>query len=116
MESVPGLGVKRNAGLTYLIFASISLKDAWERIQQSHRFFPRFKSNMEVIFLNVLVYHQRFYLWMSDTLSKRRRFSFIFNLGNKAKSQGGQVRGVERLGNDNHVVVSRKLCGFQGRV
>jgi hypothetical protein len=27
-------------------------------------------------------------LWMSDTVSKRYPFSFIFELGNKAKSQG----------------------------
>jgi hypothetical protein len=41
-------------------------------------------------------------LWMSDTVSKRRPFSF------SPASRG--------MGNDNHVVVSHKLCGFQGCV
>jgi hypothetical protein len=49
---------------------------------------------------------------MSDTVSKRRPFSFIFNLGNKAKSQG-QVWQVGRMRNNNHVVASHKLWGFQ---
>jgi hypothetical protein len=55
-------------------------------------------------------------LWMPDIVSKRRPFSFIFNLGNKSKSQGLSLRRVGRMGNDNHVVFSQKLCGFQGRV
>jgi hypothetical protein len=29
-------------------------------------------------------------LWMSDTVSERRPFSFIFNFGNKANSQGAK--------------------------
>jgi hypothetical protein len=29
-------------------------------------------------------------LWMSDTISKHRPFSFFLNLGNKAKSQGAK--------------------------
>jgi hypothetical protein len=40
---------------------------------------------VEVIFLNAVEY-----LWMSDTVSKCRPFSFIFNLGNKAKLQGAK--------------------------
>jgi hypothetical protein len=51
---------------------------------------------------------------MSDTVSIRWPFSFIFNLGNKAKSQGGQVRWVRRRGNNNNVVVSHKLCCVKG--
>jgi hypothetical protein len=46
-----------------------------------------------------------------DTGSKRRPFSFIFNLGNKAKSQGLSPVGKED-GNNNHVVVSHKLWSF----
>jgi hypothetical protein len=73
-------------------------------------FFPKFKSMVEVIFLNAVEH-----LWMSDTASKHHPFSFIFNLENKVKSQGAKLR-VGRMGNDNHVAVSHKLCGFQGRV
>jgi hypothetical protein len=54
-------------------------------------------------------------LWISDTVSKRCPHSFIFNLGNKMKSWG-KVRPVGRMENDNHVVVSNKLCDFQGCV
>jgi hypothetical protein len=54
-------------------------------------------------------------LCMSDTVSKHRPFSFIFNWGKK-QIHGGKVRRVGRMGNDNHAVVSHKLCGFQGRV
>jgi hypothetical protein len=45
-------------------------------------------------------------------VSKRRLFNFIFNLGNKAKSQGLNLVSRED-GNNNHVA-SHKLCGFQG--
>jgi hypothetical protein len=52
---------------------------------------------------------------MSDTFSKHHPFSFIFNWGNR-EITGGQVWRVGRMGNDNHDVVSHKLCGFQGSV
>jgi hypothetical protein len=55
-------------------------------------------------------------LWVSDTVSKHHPFSFIFNLGNKEKWQGAKARQVGRMRNDNHVVVSHKLSGFQGHV
>jgi hypothetical protein len=29
-------------------------------------------------------------LWMSDSVSKRRPFSFLFNLGSKVESQGAK--------------------------
>jgi hypothetical protein len=44
---------------------------------------------VKVIFLNAIEYHLQSF-WMSDTVSKCRPFSFIFNLGNKAKSQGSK--------------------------
>jgi hypothetical protein len=52
---------------------------------------------------------------MSDTVSKRYPFSLIFNLGNKAKSQGAKS-GELGVWDDNQVVDSHKICGFQGRV
>jgi hypothetical protein len=55
-------------------------------------------------------------LWLSDTVSNCHPFIFIFNLGNKAKSQGTKSSWVGRIGKNNHVIVSHKLCGFQGCV
>jgi hypothetical protein len=51
---------------------------------------------------------------MLDSVSKRYLFSFIFYLGNKAKLQGAKSGELGRMGNDNHVVVSHGLYGFQG--
>jgi hypothetical protein len=57
-QKVPGLGQKRNAGLTYSILAAIAFKIVpWERIQGSHCFFPQFRRTVEVIFLNAVEYH-----------------------------------------------------------
>jgi hypothetical protein len=83
-------------------------------MQRSHRFFPRFKSTMEAIFLTAAKYC----LWFS--LDVRHCFQmsslqFHFQFGKWSKITGGQVRRVGRMWNDNHVV-SHKLCGFQGRV
>jgi hypothetical protein len=52
-------------------------------------FFSSFKIIMEVIFLNAVQYHL-WSLWMPDIVSKHHPFSFIFNLGNKEKSQGAK--------------------------
>jgi hypothetical protein len=53
---------------------------------------------MEVIFLNAVEYWVSLAIpfWMSNTVSKRHPFSFIFNLGNKAQSQG--VKSSEYIG------------------
>jgi hypothetical protein len=52
-QKVPGLGQKRNAGLTYSILAVISFKIVYLGTYTAIRsFFPHFKSTMEVIFLN----------------------------------------------------------------
>jgi hypothetical protein len=69
---------------------------------------------MEVIFLHAVEYHLRF---PSDVRHcfKASSLQFHFNLGNKMKSQGGEVQRVGRMGKDNHVV-SHRLCGFQGCV
>jgi hypothetical protein len=64
------------------------------------------------LFSSILSLITRSSLWMSDTVSKCP-FSFIFNLGNNAKSLGVSPANRE---NDNHVVASYKLCGFQGHV
>jgi hypothetical protein len=52
-------------------------------------FFSRFKSTMEVIVLNAVEYRLQLIPFRCQTLSKRP-ISFIFNLGNKAKSQGAK--------------------------
>jgi hypothetical protein len=49
-------------------------------------FFPRFKNAVEVMFLNDVEYRLRV-PFVARHVSKRRPFSFIFNLENKAKSQ-----------------------------
>jgi hypothetical protein len=92
-RKVPGLGKKRNAGLTHPILAAISYKTAslgtHTAIQSFFFFsFPRFKSTVEVIFLNAVEYRMRFTL--DVTVSKRPPFNFIINWGNKAKSQGAK--------------------------
>jgi hypothetical protein len=54
---VPGLGQKRNAGLTYSILAAISFKIVSLRTYTViPSLFPCFKSTVEVIFLNVVKY------------------------------------------------------------
>jgi hypothetical protein len=57
---VPGLGQKRNAGFTNSVLAAINFKIAslgrYTAIPSS---FPRFKSTVEVIFLNAVEYRLR---------------------------------------------------------
>jgi hypothetical protein len=56
-RKVPGLGQKRNAGLTYSILATISLKIvSFGMYTAIPSFFPHFKSTVEVIFLNGVEY------------------------------------------------------------
>jgi hypothetical protein len=58
---IPGLGQKRNAGLTYSILAAISSKIvSMATYIVVPSFFPCFKSNVEVVFLNAVEYHLRF--------------------------------------------------------
>jgi hypothetical protein len=75
-RKVPELGQKKM--LPYSVLAAISFR-TYTAIPS---FFPRFKSSVEVIFLNAVEYRLRF-PWMSDTVSKRRPISFIFNLGSE---------------------------------
>jgi TRAP-type mannitol/chloroaromatic compound transport system permease small subunit len=42
--------------------------------------------------------------------------SVSFSISETKRNTGGYVQWAERMGNDNHVVVSHKLCGFQGHV
>jgi hypothetical protein len=53
---VPRLGQKRNAGLTYSILAAVFFKIVSLGMYTVISFFPRFKSTMEVIFLNAVKY------------------------------------------------------------
>jgi hypothetical protein len=41
---------------------------------------------------------------------------FHFQFWKQSEITGGEVWQVGRIGNDNHVVISHKLCGFQGYV
>jgi hypothetical protein len=60
-QKVPGLGQKRNAGLTYSMLAAISFKMvSLGMYTVILTFFPRFKSTMEVIFLNAVKYRLLF--------------------------------------------------------
>jgi hypothetical protein len=87
-RKVPGLGQKRNTGLTYSILAAIYFKIVYlGKYTANPSLFSRFKSIVEDVFLHAVECRS---LWMSDTVSKRRPFSFIFNLGNKAESQGSE--------------------------
>jgi hypothetical protein len=87
-QKVPGLGQKRNVGLTYSILADIYFKIVpLGMCTGIPSFFPCFKSTMEVIFLNAVPLVIPF---GCQTVSKRRPFSFILNLGSKAKSQGAK--------------------------
>jgi hypothetical protein len=55
---VPGLGQKRNAGLTYSILAAISLKIvSLGTYTVTPSFLQCFKSTVEVIFVNAVKYH-----------------------------------------------------------
>jgi hypothetical protein len=68
--------------------------------------FPPFKSTVDVIFLDAVKYRLRFPLDVRQCFrTSSPQFNFQFR--NKAKSQQ-----VERMGNDNHDVVSHSLCGF----
>jgi hypothetical protein len=82
---VPALGQKRNTGLTYSILAAIYFNivslGTYTTIPS---FFPHFKSTAEVIFLTAVESG----LQVPLDVRERHPFSFVFNLGNKAKSQG----------------------------
>jgi hypothetical protein len=57
-ETVPRLGQKSNAELTYSILAAISFKIVSLGMYTAITlFFPHFKSTVEVIFLNAAEYH-----------------------------------------------------------
>jgi hypothetical protein len=90
-RKVPGLG-KKNAGLAYSILAAISFKivsmGTYTAIPYIFFFFPRLKSTVEVIFLNAVEYRLRFPLDIRHCF--KTPLYFIFNLGNKAKSQGAK--------------------------
>jgi hypothetical protein len=53
-------------------------------------------------------------LWMSDTFKMSLQFHFEF--GKQSEISRGKVWRVQRMGNEKRVIVSHKLCGFQGRV
>jgi hypothetical protein len=75
-----------------------------------------FKSTVEVHFLNAVEHRLRVPLDVGHCFKTFSPQFFIFNLGNKVKSQGGLNPVSREDGNDNHVVVSHKVCGFQGCV
>jgi hypothetical protein len=41
---------------------------------------------------------------------------FHFQFGKQSEVTGAYVQRVGRMGNDNHIIVSHKLCGSQGRM
>jgi hypothetical protein len=112
-RKVPGLDPKRNASLTYLILAAISLKivslGTYTAIPS---FFRCFRSTVEVTFCNAIEYLLRFPL---DVRHCFKTSSLQFHFGKQRNHRGLSLL-IGRMVNDNHVVVSHKLCGFQGRV
>jgi hypothetical protein len=78
-------------------------------------FLPRFKSTMEVIFLNAVEYRLRFSLDVRHCF-KTSSLQLHFQFGKQSEITGGSAWRVGRMGNNNHVVVSHKLCSFQGCV
>jgi hypothetical protein len=86
-QKVPGLGQKRNADL--LNFGRHLLQNSLlETIYSDPIVFFHTSNAPWKLFSLMLSSATCDSLWMSDTVSKCRPFSFIFNLGNKAKSQG----------------------------
>jgi hypothetical protein len=87
-ESSPTMS-KKNAGLTYSILAAISFKTV---SLGTYTAIPSFFSHASKApwksFSLMLSSTACDSLQMPDTVPKCRPFSFIFNLGNKAKSQG----------------------------
>jgi hypothetical protein len=87
---VPGLGQRRNAGLTYSILAAVSfIIVSFGIYTVISSFFSMLQNTIEVILLNSVEYRLRFPLDVRH-VSKRHPFSFILNLGNKVKSQGAK--------------------------
>jgi hypothetical protein len=114
-RKVPRIGKKRNAGFTYSNLAAIYFKVVSLGTYTASHLFPKLQKHCgnHVLMLSSTACDS---FWISDTVSKRLPFSFIFNLGNKGNNRELSPATREDGGNDNHVVVSHKLCGFQGRV
>jgi hypothetical protein len=112
-RNVPGLGQKRNAGLTYSILAAISFKIvSLGTCTVIPSFFSTLQKHWKSFY--AVKYCLQFPLDVRHCF-KTLSLHFNFNLGNKPKSRG-KARRVGRMGNDNHIVVSHKVCGFQGRM
>jgi hypothetical protein len=78
---VPGLGQKRDGGWTYSILVAISFNICvlWN-VYSNPIFFHASKAPWKSLYLMLSSTACNF-LWMSDIVSKRHHFSFIFNLG-----------------------------------
>jgi hypothetical protein len=101
----------RNLNLDAISFQIISLGTYTAILS----FFPRLKSTVEVIFLNAVENSFRFSLDIRHCF-KMSSLQFHFLFGKQSEITGGQVWRGGRMGNDNLVVVSHRLYGFQGRV
>jgi hypothetical protein len=109
-RNVPGLGQKRNAGLTYSIlvvifFKIISLGTYTAILLFFHTLEAPWKSFF--LILSVLLAIP----FGCQTLLQMSSHQFHFQFGKKSKITGR----IGSMWNDNHVVVSHKLCGFQRR-
>jgi hypothetical protein len=106
---------KRNTGLTYSILAAISFKIvSLGTYTAMPQFFPSFKSTVQVIFLNAVEYRLRFPLDV-------RQFQNVvppvsLSICETKRNHRWLSPASREDGNDNHVVVSHKFCGFRGRV
>jgi hypothetical protein len=89
MYEVPGLSQKGNAGLTCSILAAISLKIVSLGMYTAiSSFFPCFKSTVEVIFGNAVVYHLRFPVDVRHCF-KTSSLQFHFQFGKQSEITGG---------------------------
>jgi hypothetical protein len=88
-QKVPGLGQKGNAGLTYSILAAISFKIvSLGTFSATPSFFPRFKSSVDVIFLNAVEYRLQFPLDIRHCL-KTSSLQLHFQNGKQSELTGG---------------------------
>jgi hypothetical protein len=88
---VRGLGQKRNAGLTYSILAAIFKMVSLGMYTVIPSFFPRYKSTMEVIFLNAVEYHLRFPLDVRHCF-KMMSLQFRLQFDKQCEITGGLVQ------------------------
>lgn len=83
--------------------------------QFSQPFSACFKNAREVIFLKAAGYHLQIPLDVRHCF-RTLFLNFYFQFGKQSETVWGQAKQVGWMGNNNHILVNYKLCGFQGWV